>query len=417
MTNNHRLAVAVAAAALLVSACTGPVSDEASGELVVWTYFRTPGQQQALDQMADRFTKQFPDVKVVYESQPFEQMTPNLLAAAAAGRGPDVVIYQWGDILKLVEAKALSSMQPFFSTWPDADQFPDSVVHRVSGIEYDPNGETYTIQPYVNAIGLYYNQDILDKVGIEPPKTIDELEAALEAVTRAGFKGLVLDWRPGVGGWWGGMPWMWAHGVDLTMSPDKRGTIEQVLSRVRSWVQKGYVPADVVTFDQQTAMVQWLTGKFAFTVNGNWELTRVKDEATFDWGVVSMPSGPEDSSVYLGGEGLAIGAFSKDPDLAWKYLATTWLSREGQLSLVDTVGSIPVRADVADDPKIEQAQGLSAFLEQVPTGHRLPITQAENEAQTLFGDTWSAVVSGQLSPAKAADRLVSQTPSILGSPD
>lgn len=224
----------------------------------------------------------------------------------------------------------------------------------------------------------------------------------------------MIDWRPGVGGWWGGMPWIWAHGGDISMNPDQRDSIEEVLTMVRSWVVDGYVPADVVTFDQQAAMVQWLAGNFAFTVNGNWELTRVVDEADFEWGVVPIPSGPAGSSVYLGGEGVAIGAFSDNPALAWEYLASSWLSRAGQLSLVDTVGSIPVRTDLAGDPQIEEAPGIAAFLEEVPNGKRLPITQAENEAQTLFGDIWSAVVSGQLTPAEAADRLVSEVPAILG---
>lgn len=154
-----------------------------------------------------------------------------------------------------------------------------------------------------------------------------------------------------------------------------------------------------------------MSGDYAF--NGNWELTRVSEEASFEWDTTTMPDGSEPSSVYLGCEGVAIGAFAEDPDLAWEFLRLTWLSADVQTNLIEWVGSIPVRSDVADSPEVTAAVGAGPFLEQVSTGTRLPITQQENEAQTLFGDTWSAVVSGQLSPADGAERIVTETPGIL----
>ena len=81
-------------------------------------------------------------------------------------------------------------------------------------------------------------------------------------------------------------------------------------------------------------------------VNGNWNLA-AGEALTFAWGTTQYPAGPGGSKVYPGGEGLAIGAFSKQQDLAWDYLETAWLSKQGQIANYGATGQIPVRADVA----------------------------------------------------------------------
>ena len=410
---------ALLAVAVLLLSASGAVA-KPSGEagasadkLVVWHYFTTPGQVDALAKMAKIFNAQNPGVKVQFEFKPFAQMTQAVLAAAVAKQGPDVIIYQWGDMLKLVDSKAIRSMTPYLRKWPESKFFPASVVHGVRRGEYSQGkGAIYTIQPYVNLIAMYYNKDILDKLAINPPTTIDQFEAALAKLKANGKGGLLTDAGPGVSGWWNGMPWFFANGVNIRMRD--QATIERVLTRLRSWIVKGYVPQDVTSVSTGVdTRTRWMAGDFAFMVNGNWELSTVTKDAKFNWGVVRMPSGPAGSSVYLGGEGVAIGAFAKKPELAWKFLRATWLGKKGQL-LLPTIGSVPARTDLAGSSAITKARGLAPFTKSVASGKRLPITQAENAAQNLFGDTYSGVLSGQLSPASGAERLVKETPKLLG---
>ncbi len=40
------------------------------------------------------------------------------------------------------------------------------------------------VQGFVNLIGLWYNKDILDELGIQPPTTFDELEADMAKAKR-----------------------------------------------------------------------------------------------------------------------------------------------------------------------------------------------------------------------------------------
>lgn len=411
-TGGRRLLAALAAAAAIVLAAlatsaAATVKSTTAGKttLVVWHYLQG-GQLAALKQADKLFNAAYPNVTVKYEFKPFAQMTPAILASAAAKQGPDVLLYQWGDMLKVDGVHGLKDMTAYWKSYKDRRRIPTGVVHSL-------NGKVLTVQPYSNLITLYYNKDILSQFGLTPPKTMDDLAAALKKVTAGGKEGLLLDGKSGVDGWWTGMPFLRADGVDIRMA--NKAAIESALARVAGWVGSGYIPRDVVTLNQQDVMNRFLAGNTAFAVNGNWELSHIRDAAKFAWDAVPIPSNVAAASVYLGGEGLAIGGFSKNPDLAWQYIQLAWLSKGAQVALPGSVGSLPVRADVANDPAITKVQGLAAFAHAVRTGTPLPLTAGESAAQTLFGDTFSAVLAGQSSPADAADKLFTQTPKLLAS--
>lgn len=173
----------------------------------------------------------------------------------------------------------------------------------------------------------------------------------------------------------------------------------EVWTRIRGWVDNGYLPREAAQWDQQVAWTQFMTGQYAFGVNGNWQIGNAKQAATFPYGVVQFPSGSAGSQVFLGGEGTSIGAFTKQSDLAWEFMKETFLSKEGQLILLREVGSIPTRTDAAADQIIAGAPLLSVFAKGIPTGRKLPLTDEENKAYPMMGDAFSAVVSGAEQPA------------------
>jgi len=427
------VAAAALGVALIVGACSSPAGSSSGGstpapapttaattaptaeptqtgldpnikaDLTVWHYLTTDAHNTLIADETALFNQSFPNVTVKNEFVPFDQLTPKLLASAASKQGPDVAVFQWGDVQSLAAAGVLQDMNSYWGSFADASTFAPSVVHSV-------NGKVYTAQAYANLIGLWYNSDILAKDGITPPTTTAEFEAALAKVTAAGDGGLAIDGKPGVDGWWTGMPFFFGEGLDVHMADQAKVT--SVYAQVKSWVDKGYIPKEAVTWDQDTVFNKFLTGKFAFAVGGNW-YAQTATKATFKYGVVPLPAGSAGSKVYLGGEGEAIGAYTANPDLAWAYLQATWFSKAGQLLALKDVGNLPTRSDAASDPAISSSPVLSGFATAVQTGVALPITPAENQAQTLMGDLWSAVLSGQKTPEQAAAELAQKLPTIL----
>jgi multiple sugar transport system substrate-binding protein len=389
----------VAGVALVLASCGKGTQ---SGTVTVWHYFSVDSQVQELKDLATLYNQTSPKVKVNYVFVPYDQLPNKIVASSAAGTGPDVVVYNGPNVGQFVDAKAIIDLTPYWSAFKDKDLFTPAVVHSI-------DGKVYGVQGYVNLLGLWYNKDILDKVGVKPPTTIDELTTALQKVTKAGYKGITLTGKPNDQGEWQSYPWMSAYGWSYS-SPDA-GAAQQAFSLVSGWASKGYLSRIVVTWEQVEPFQAFTVGNVAFTENGNWQLGTAKANAHFNYGVVAMPSGPNPAKVYLGGEAESIGAFSKNPKLAWAYLEGSYFSKAGQLIAFKDVGSIPSRKDAAEDPTVTSDQLLAPFAQEVQSVGALyppdagPVVKVQN-AQLVVGQQWSAVIAGQETPAAAAQKTV-----------
>ncbi len=373
-----------------------------SGAVTVWHYFSVDSQVQELKDLAVLYNQTSPKVQVNYVFVPYDQLPNKVVAGAAAGTGPDVVVYNGPNVGQFVDAKAIIDLTPFWSSFKDKDLFAPAVVHSI-------DGKVYGVQGYVNLLGLWYNKDILDKVGVQPPTTIDQLTAALQKVTKAGYKGITLTGKPNDQGEWQSYPWMSAYGWSYS-GPDASAA-EKAFSLVSGWASKGYLSRIVVTWEQAEPFQAFTVGDVAFTENGNWQLGTAKANAHFNYGVVALPSGPNPAKVYLGGEAESIGAFSKNPKLAWAYLQASYFSKAGQLVAFKDVGSIPSRKDAAEDPAVTSDQLLAPFAQEVQSVGAIyppdagPVTKVQN-AQLVVGQQWSAVIAGQEKPSAAAQKAV-----------
>ena len=102
----------------------------------------------------------------VVAGRPREQLEAAALVAAAGQKiGPDVIINSGANLPALVDAGALYNINSYWNAFSGAKYFSPSTISRV-------NGQVYGAQAYVNLIALWYNEDILKKVGIKPPTTI-----------------------------------------------------------------------------------------------------------------------------------------------------------------------------------------------------------------------------------------------------
>lgn len=292
-------------------------------------------------------------------------------------------------------------MTGYWDSFADAGQFPDSVVHRL-------DGEVYAAQGYVNLLGLWYNADILNEIGVEPPTTLDELNDAMDAAVAAGYAGITLSGLPNSQGEWQAYPWLTAFGFDYA-DPQVEPLVD-AFTMVQGWTESGALTREAVTWDQTVPFQTFAAGGVAFAENGNWQQGTAASTAGFEYGVVPLPIGSS-GQVYLGGEGQAIGAFSANPDLAWQYLEQTYFSYDGGVIAADLVGSIPSRLDAASDDVVTSNSLLDAFATSIANNggnYPAPAVPAEAVAdqQLEVGQIWSAVIGGQLSPEDAAQQMV-----------
>lgn len=388
----------------------GGESAAAGGQTVtVWHYFSDPNQVALMDKYAELFEAAHPGDKVDNVFVPYDQMNSKLVSAAGSKTGPDVVVFNGAEAATLVLGGALAPIDSQLASFPDKAQLPESVLHVV-------DGKTYAVQGYVNLLGLWYNADILDKIGVEPPTTLDELESAMGAAKDAGYGGITLSGLPNSQGEWQAYPWLSAAGFSYD-NPDAQA-MASGLARVRNWVSQGWLTQEAVTWDQTVPFQTFAAGNVAFAENGNWQMGTAKSDAKFAYGVVPLPVG-DSGKVYLGGEGEGIGAFSKNPDLAWEYLTSSYLAPEGQLAAAEMVGSLPSRLDVAKDAKVTGDALLVPFAQTIATsGAAYPSSNIPPDGvakvQLAVGQAWSAAISGQSSPDEAAATAVAAVTSAIG---
>lgn len=402
-----RTSVALSAMTLLfLSACgsggdTGGGGDAAAGDpesLTIWTYFTSPGQLDALEAQNALWAQEHPDIAIQHEQIPFEQLPSRLLATATTQDGPDVILDNVVvDFPTLAGSGVLADMTDYWDGYEDSGLFPDAAI-------WSYEDSMFNILSYTNLLGLYYNADALAAVGIDPPTTMEEFDAALEAVRADGrYTPLAQSGVPTVEGAWMVFPQLLGEGVDYcSISQD---ATEPVFDRLQGWAESGTTPRETATWDQADAWQAFMSGQYAFGINGNWNLADV-ESASFAVGTTQFPAGSQGSHVFPGGEGIGIGAFSEHKDLAWEYVQTAWLSQEAGLANFEASGQIPTRSDLADDPAVTGNELLAPFVEAAASTGSWPVNEQTAAMQAAFGEGISAVLSGQTPAAEAAATTV-----------
>ena len=326
---------------------------------------------------------------------------------AGAGEGPDVVVFNGAEWSTLAMAGALAPLDDYLAEFEDADQISDAVQHGM-------DGSTYAVQGYVNLLGLWYNADLLEEIGEEPPTTMDELESVMAAAVDAGHRGITLSALPQSQGEWQAYPWLSSEGFNYENLDED--ALAAGFARVRGWIEEGYLSQEAVTWDQTVPFQQFTAGGVAFAENGNWQIGAAESDADFEYGVVPLPLS-DTGQVYLGGEGQAIGANSEHPDVAWEYLTSTYLDFDGQLEAQESVGSIPSRADASqEEASNELLEPFAQTLNEMGTNYPASVIppEAVADVQNGVGQAWSSALAGQMTPEEAAAQVISQLQNVLG---
>jgi multiple sugar transport system substrate-binding protein len=409
-------AIALAGSLTLAGCATSGADTSASADssasgktLTVWHYFSTPTQVKLMTDYAKLFEKDDPGVTVKNVYVPYDNMDQKLISAAGEQTGPDVAVFNGGDADTIDSAGALLNLGKYWSSYSDESEFPASAIHKL-------DGKTYAVQGYVNLLGLWYNKDLLTKLGISaPPTTMAELDADMAKAVAAGDQGITLCGLPQSQGEWQAFPWLTEAG--FSYSHPSQSALVKGLTTVSDWVKKGYLTREATTYDQTIPFQKWAAGNVLFSENGNWQIATAQQTAKFSYGVVPLPIGASGKKVYLGGEAEGIGKYSKDPSLAWKYLQDTFYSKQGQLVALKDEGSIPSRTDAAASPQVKNNALLQPFAASISKyGATYPDNAVKpssvNDQQLAVGQAWSAVIGGT-APSQAATTLFGSLPSML----
>ncbi|MFZ4895419.1 ABC transporter substrate-binding protein [Plantibacter sp. Mn2098] len=278
----------VAVSSLLFTACSTPggSGSDTQGELRILANITPALTKEYYQKLVEPFVKSHPGVTVTIESPSGKDVQSTLQQELASGATPDIVA---------------SNLDPVVA--PQMTAFPDTDWVKATPLaeENKVDGKIWQVATGAQIQSLvYYNKDAFTKAGItEPPTSLKEFTADLALLQGAGYVPLQT-----AGEWVTGAQFaMMANPELLGSDPDwyakrneKKVTFADsayatYLDAYADWIASGGVAKDALGVKYQDSINNFVAGKSATFVMGNWlvpELDAAK--LGFEVGVFATPT-------------------------------------------------------------------------------------------------------------------------------
>lgn len=334
--------------------------------------------------------------KVALTVIPNEDFVTKFGTASAGGASPDVVAIDLIFVPLFAQTGQLSDITAEANALPFAKSLSPAHVKLAKF-----GGKQYAVPFSGDSSFLLYNKTLFKKAGLDaevPPKTLAELESAARKITAlgGGVKGFYFSGACGGCNIFAMTPYVWASGGDVLSADGKQETLDSPAMRAtlgayrRMWEEK-MIPRGAKTDTGTSFISPFFSSKIGMVSSGSFAIGLLKrDHPEIDFGVAAFPGAQGSASSFAGGDSIAIPVASKHKKEAWEFISWT-LSEEVQVEQFARNGSVPVRADLADNAYSKQDSRFALASKLMQDG-RTPYALRFNQ---LFNDPngpWLAMI-------------------------
>jgi ABC-type glycerol-3-phosphate transport system substrate-binding protein len=358
--------------------------------ITVWENL-PPGQAEQFAAEIAVFHEQFPQYWVEQRSYTNPE---EFLAAVVSGQAQfDIVLASPGLLGGLWVADQLAPMSDLFPP-----SFLDSFVAvAVSGAMAE--GQLWGLPETTGfQLMLFYNRSMVDT----PPQTISELEEMANELAQDDEAGLVMNSYDPL--WL--IPWLAYYDGWLA---DEQGepalntpAMVEALTLYSGWFTE---LAPLTTYDE--AFEQFVAGKAAMLISGDWTVPQLNAAGYMDWGVAVLPAFDDNQPVPLVLS--TYWAVGRDTNQQQAVAAATFLEfvtqPQRQLTQTAKFGTIPGRREALDDPLIVTDSIRRINVRQLQTGRMLPLGVSANLILDAMRDPLRQVIDGSMTPEEAAAQM------------
>ena len=298
-------------------------------ELLVWDTFTSDQMVEAIEAINAAFMEKYPNVKITRVGKDLDAMSQTLKAAFMSGEGPDVIYHEMGigEMGDYVKAGYLMNLKDTY-----VEKGWDKTLMSVSSEVPSVGDFIYGVGHEIETMSLYYNSDILDELGIEVPKTVEELTAAMQKCKDAGYIALgnTLDqyWHTNMN-FVGTVLYAFMSKEEISdcMNNDASWDLPSVraaVNTIKAWVDAGFFPDHPEVYTDQTAMFS--IGESVFWVTGNWSIGSIARQCDedFNYNIVPFPASETNadggSQVNFVGSGFMVSNLTEKKDIAIDYV-------------------------------------------------------------------------------------------------
>ncbi|NGQ95940.1 sugar ABC transporter substrate-binding protein [Brevibacillus sp. SYP-B805] len=343
-------------------------------------------------------------IKVKVDSYFEDQLTQKTsVEFAANSKSIDVVMFRpLQDGKQFQKNGYFASLNDFVSK---EQGLTDDIIPSALGSVKDGDN-LYGIPLVTETEVLYYRKDILEKAGLQPPKTLDELKemAAKLQDVNAGLYGFVSRGKrsPAVTQF---SSYLYSFGGDFMKDGKATLNTPEALKAFEfySTMLKDYGPPGTLNMSWPEAFGVFTQGKAVFLTDASSLFTNATDPAKSSVadkvGFAPFPAGPAGSKPYnITSWAIGVGANSEKKDAAWQFIK--WVTSKEIVGKLQANGIPGALKSVWDSP-----EGVAKFPKDladaikangaVGVPYDRPLIVNVGKARDAIGDTIIAGIQGQ----------------------
>ena len=386
----------IALISVLVSlSVLGSAAAETQLRFVAWK----PQPPLLWTQIIAEFERRNPGAKVVTEMGPQSSTDlHDLVSQKLRNRDPNMDVFLM-DVIWPAEFASAGWALPLDRWFSPAEQkrfLPAPVLANTY------RGRIYGVPLFIDAGMLYYRKDLLEKYDLPAPRTWPELAGQAKAIlAREGdphltgfsaqfkqYEGLVCNMLEYILGN-GGALWEEAQLQSALDGPKSKEAVrfvrDQVIGAIAHRGVLAYQESESLALFAQGRAIFHRNWPYAWTVSNDPAVSKVAGRI----GVAPLPAFAGHGSVStLGGWQVAISRFTRQPELAWKFVSFL-TAGETQKRLALFMGRAPTRTQLYEDPEILRKNPqfkfqLEIFMQAVPRPRTPVYAPLSNIMQRYF---------------------------------
>jgi raffinose/stachyose/melibiose transport system substrate-binding protein len=385
-------------------------SDEPN-DLTIWLEGE-PGTVTAFSEIVDEYMKENPNVHVELTYFGSDLFNPTLVPALNAGEGPDIWAFGTGpgQPQAIIEAGHALDLTPYFCSLGWDKIIPEQIVNYTSS-----NGKLWAVGDSVETTQLFYNKKIFADNKLEVPTTWDELMAACDTLSKAGFSNPI-----GLGGadkypisWWQSLLWgrfAGPEGIDQVMFGDGRWDAEpfvQASTTLKQMGDSGCFGPNPLAEIQNDIEARFWRGEIPMVLTGPWIIRPGIDAVGDDivnFSVFPVPP-VGGNPIYPTediGTGWYVNAAYDHPDVAADLLNFIFFRAESRKKQLESGDNVPVgQLDLENVKLPELVQEVFALTNEYRdngTIHAFLDTVTPASMTDASYDGLQALLAGQMTP-------------------
>ncbi|MFP4365298.1 MAG: extracellular solute-binding protein [Spirochaetia bacterium] len=385
-------------------------SGESEETITFWTMPNAPDSVH-LAWMEEKIAEFYEEtgIRVEYETVGWGDAWQRISTAIATGEGVDVfqVGTTWNPQFAATGGLSELNIDNFGGNEAFMSANLDSAMYE---------GDCYGIPWFAETRVLFYNEEMFDAAGVEPPQTQAELLEAGEAIVAEFGEGSAIS-LAGTNAWDLIHNWaiiLWSRGGDVVNDSYTEAAFNGSAGvNAMNWYielfRRGLAADACAEYNQPQADSAFINGNVAMCYMGPWNIANIEDEnPDLSYGIVEPPAGPEVRASFSGGSNLVILGASEHQEAAQQWINFLMETENLVDYCQNLTHMLPAAVDAYNDPYYQSGM-WATFKETLDYATAYPALSVwgdiENAIQTEFRNIITDYVNGNFDENTAQEYL------------